>query len=186
MHKAALAGVLPDSCGLGGQNIQVDSRALRSLPSYGTAHLRMDPESKLPLLSTETKNSLKHLKINIAANFTVLPECEFGFEDSLSLQTSSLSYEQVVVVSLQRRFVNVKHFIPQVEGHAEKKVHLKKIKTLYLVYSVQTVKPITHTPSIRPFDNAGVALSCFVSLLIPFGSPPNRIFHLQQESRQSA
>lgn len=107
----------------------------------------MDPESKLPLLLTEAKNSLKHMKINIAANFTVLPECEFGFEDSLSLQTSTLSYEQVVVVSLQRCFVNVKHFIPQVEGHAEKKVHFikKKKKTLYFVYSVQTVKPITHT-----------------------------------------
>lgn len=71
MHKAALAGVLPDSCGLGRQNIQVDSRALRSLHSYNTAHLRMDPESKLPLLLTETKNSLKHLKINIAAVYSI-------------------------------------------------------------------------------------------------------------------
>lgn len=135
MHKAALAGILPDSCGLGRQNIQVDSRALRSLHSYSTAHLRMDPESRLPLLLTETKNSLKHLKINIAANFTLLPECEFGFEDSLSLQTSTLSYEQVVVVSLQRCFVNVKHFIPQVEGHAEKKVNLKK-KTHFILFIV--------------------------------------------------
>lgn len=49
---------------------------------------------------------------------SVLPECEFGFEHGLSLQPGALTYEQVVVVSLQRRFVNVKHFVPQVEGHA--------------------------------------------------------------------
>lgn len=49
---------------------------------------------------------------------TLLPECEFGFEHSLSLQPCALSDEQVVVVSLERSFVNVKHFIPQVEGHA--------------------------------------------------------------------
>lgn len=47
-----------------------------------------------------------------------LPECEFGFEHRLSLQSSALSDEQVVVVSLERRFVDIKHFIPQVEGHA--------------------------------------------------------------------
>lgn len=48
----------------------------------------------------------------------MLPECEFGFEHSLSLQSSTLSDEQVVVVSLERSFVNIKHFVPQVEGHA--------------------------------------------------------------------
>lgn len=47
-----------------------------------------------------------------------LPECEFGFEHGLSLQSCSLSDEQVVVVSLERRFVNIKHLVPQVEGHA--------------------------------------------------------------------
>lgn len=47
-----------------------------------------------------------------------LPECEFGFEHSLSLQPSALSDEQVVVVSLERSFVNIKHLVPQVEGHA--------------------------------------------------------------------
>lgn len=49
---------------------------------------------------------------------TALPECEFGFEHCLSLQSCSLSDEQVVVVSLERRFVNIKHLVPQVEGHA--------------------------------------------------------------------
>lgn len=56
-----------------------------------------------------------------AATAPALPEGEFGFEHSLSLQTSTLSYEQVVVVSLQRRFVDVKHFIPQVKGHAKRR-----------------------------------------------------------------
>lgn len=85
------------------------------------------------------------MKIYIAAKFEALPEGEFGFEDSLSLQTSTLSYEQVVVVSLQRCFVNVKHFIPQVEGHANEKSAFKEKKTLYLVYSVQTGMPTTQT-----------------------------------------
>lgn len=49
---------------------------------------------------------------------TLLPEREFGFEHSLPLQSSALSDEQVVVVSLERSFVNIKHFVPQVEGHA--------------------------------------------------------------------
>lgn len=48
----------------------------------------------------------------------LLPEGEFGLEHSLSLQSSALSDEQVVVVSLKRSFVNVKHFIPEVEWHA--------------------------------------------------------------------
>lgn len=53
------------------------------------------------------------------ATFTELPECEFCFEHGLALQSSSLSNEQMVVVALERRFVNIKHFVPQMEGHAE-------------------------------------------------------------------
>lgn len=55
---------------------------------------------------------------SLQKHLTTLPECEFGFEHSLSLQSSALSDEQVVVVSLEWSFVNVEHFIPQVEGHA--------------------------------------------------------------------
>lgn len=58
---------------------------------------------------------------------TALPECEFGFEHSLSLQSCSLSDEQVVVVSLERRFVNIKHLVPQVEGHAAARKKKKKL-----------------------------------------------------------
>lgn len=56
--------------------------------------------------------------ITVVVVVSVLPECEFGFEHGLSLQPGALTYEQVVVVSLQRGFINIKHFIPQVEGHA--------------------------------------------------------------------
>lgn len=52
---------------------------------------------------------------------STLPECEFGFEHGLPLQSSALTDEQVVVVSLERSFVNIKHFVPQVEGHAAAK-----------------------------------------------------------------
>lgn len=57
---------------------------------------------------------------------SALPECEFGFENSLPLQSSTLSDEQVVVVSLERSFVNIKHFVPQVKGHAV--VRIGKLK----------------------------------------------------------
>lgn len=56
----------------------------------------------------------------------VLPESELGFEHSLSLQSSTLSDEQVVMVTLEWSFVNIKHFVPQVEGHAvARKRHLE-------------------------------------------------------------
>ena len=38
-----------------------------------------------------------------------------------------------------------------------------------------------HTPAIRPFDDACVALSGFVSLLVFLGSPPNRVLHLREK-----
>lgn len=49
---------------------------------------------------------------------SALPESEFGFEHGLSLQPGALSDEKVIVVSLEWSFVNIEHFVPQVEGHA--------------------------------------------------------------------
>lgn len=46
------------------------------------------------------------------------PESQFGLEHSLPLQTCALSDEQMVVVSLERGLVHIKHFIAQMERHA--------------------------------------------------------------------
>lgn len=43
------------------------------------------------------------------------------------------------------------------------------------------VKPTQSAPAIRPLDNARVALSCFIPVLVPPGSPPNCIFHLKEK-----
>lgn len=96
-------------------------------------HIWLELEWRLLLLWTERRGSPDLFLVNVRLReseahtakedpwqrlATALPECEFGFEHSLSLQSCSLSDEQVVVVSLERRFVNIKHLVPQVEGHA--------------------------------------------------------------------
>lgn len=55
------------------------------------------------------------------------PESQFSLKHSLPLQTCPLSDEQMVVVSLKRGLVYIKHFITQMERHAaggEKKLLL--------------------------------------------------------------
>lgn len=47
-----------------------------------------------------------------------------------------------------------------------------------------TLSSISHTPPVRPFDDACVALSGFVSLLVFLGSPPNCVFHLWERKNK--
>ena len=42
-----------------------------------------------------------------------VPECEFGFEDGLTHEPSSLANEEMVEAALHWHGVHVKHFIPQ-------------------------------------------------------------------------
>lgn len=100
----------------------MELEAAWGLFSVGTV-VREPDRGRVSLETQEVSaSSLCETRVLIAAchqyNNGMLPECEFGFEHSLSLQSSALTDEQVVVVSLERRFVNIEHFVPQVEGHA--------------------------------------------------------------------
>lgn len=50
---------------------------------------------------------------------TYKPESKLGFEDSLALQTSTLSHKQVIEVALQEHCVHIKHFSTKMQWHTE-------------------------------------------------------------------
>lgn len=56
-------------------------------------------------------------------------------------------------------------------------------RTAHICRSV--AKPMQPVPAIRPLDNASVALSRFIALLIPSGTPPNCIFHLRKKYKMN-
>lgn len=61
----------------------------------------------------------------------------------------------------------------------KKKSHLKAWKVQSTSCSQCNHSRFTeHTPAVRPFDNACIALPGFISLLVSLGSPPNCILHL--------
>lgn len=53
-------------------------------------------------------------------------------------------------------------------------------------FSRGVANPIQPAPAIRPLDSASVALSRFISILVPSGSPPNCIFHLKKRLKDQA
>ena len=90
----------------------------------------------------EAESALREfLQVNIPADgitdfakdFTVdfnlqsLPEGELSFEDGLTLQTSSLSDEQVIEVSLQHHSVHVEDLIAQMQRHT--RVHSRIVQS---------------------------------------------------------
>lgn len=75
----------------------------------------------------------------------VLPEGELGLEDGLALQPGALSDEQVVVVSLQRGFVDVEHLVPQVEGHAA--ATSRQLNSDSAHPGLRPLRPAAHLPS---------------------------------------
>ncbi|TNN68382.1 hypothetical protein EYF80_021435 [Liparis tanakae] len=107
--RAALAGVRLVPCGMRRQNIQVD------LGGRQEAHTLLVGLGRLQQLIQDLQHrALNETRLLFTSRGTSpLPECEFGFEHRLALQSSALSDEQVVVVSLERRLVDIKHFIPQ-------------------------------------------------------------------------
>lgn len=100
------------------------------------------------------------IPVVVVVVLSVLPECEFGFEHGLSLQPRALTYEQVVVVSLQRCFVNIKHFIPQVEGHAAAGAKKKMFNGTESTERISSMYLQCHDPDVQ----RGIKHTCHLTI----------------------
>ena len=107
------------------------------------------------------------------------PERELGLEHGLALQPGALPDEQMVVVSLEGGFVDVKHLVAKMQGHAAKvedrasQIHTPCCKAprtgSHSAASMSSVRARTHTHTHSvthlPSDHLTMrALLSFISL----------------------
>ena len=123
-----------------------------------------------------------------AARGKEAPERELGLEHRLPLQPGALPDEQVVVVSLEGRFVDVKHLVAEMQGHAAKGEHKPCCKhdgprSIHPPRYAARTHAQSHSPAIGPFDDASVALFNLVPLLVALHPPPNGVLHLRRGDR---